>query len=704
MGAVTDRRIGSLALDIPRLVGRRGELAEIKDLLSTARLITLTGVAGVGKTRLCQEVAIQVQDVFADGVCFTELAPLHDGGLLAHTIAMALDIPSQSAQDPLDDLVEFLRGKNLLLVLDNCEHLVNACADVLSTLLQAAPDLRVLATSRQPLDITGEHVWLVPPLPAPVDALPPASGTEYASLNLFAQCAATVRPGFRITGENRRTVAEICHQLDGIPLAIELAAVRLAGMSLEQLLIGLQDRSGWLTADEPAAVERHRSLRAAIDWSFRLCSPGEQLMWERLAVFPTSFDLESAERVCAGDGVGGDVDAVLDLVAGLLDKSILTREERYGRVRYRLLETIRQYGQEKLHDSEQDLAFQRRHRDWCQKMAEQDAAGWIGPHQESQATQLRLEHANIRSALDFSLTTPGDTRVGLLMAATLWFYWMACGMLAEGRYWMNRALRVNQQPSADRVRAAWINGWIAALQGDTATGTAMGELCVAYGQEHDDSVALACGIHALGINAFLADDLPRARTLLREAAQRLTVESARAPHDSALEGGALMTRAQLGAVLTFLGSAEEASRLCEDLRAICERRGERWIHSYVLFDLALAEWQTGRLAEAAAHARDSLRIKRSFNDLLGMALIIDLLAWIAAAEGEATRAAVLLGAAHRMWQPQGLPQFGSKSWGIPRDGCEIRCRNELGERTFQAARHRGGDFSTAQAVAYALAE
>ncbi|MEQ4210272.1 AAA family ATPase [Actinopolymorpha sp. B9G3] len=683
-------------------VGRRAELAQIKELLSTARLVTLTGVAGVGKTRLGQQVAAQLADSFPDGRWVVELAPLRDDGLLGHTLTMALDVPVRSPQGPLADLIDFLHDKKLLLVVDNCEHLVGACAGVIPRLLRAAPELRVLATSRQPLGIMGEYVWPVAPLPTPSAENPLPGGADYPALTLFAQRAAAALPGFRITEENQDIVAEICRCLDGIPLAIELAAVRLPAKSLEQLLVELHTRHRWLAVEIGTVEARHHSLRAAIDGSFDLCSSAEQVMWERLSVFPTSFTLETVEQVCAGDGL--NTESVLDLVAGLVDKSVLIREDRLGRAQFRLLETLRQYGQDRLREAGQEMTLRRRHRDWYLRLAEDCAAEWFGPDQVRLSSRLQAEHANIRAALDFSLTTPEETRTGLSMTATLWFYWLACGLLTEGRYWLNRALRVSPEPSRERARALWANSWIAVVQGDTAAGAAMAAECRECARQLDDRRALAHGTQVLGLSALFSNDLSRARKVFAEAGQLFAGELSRHAHESDLMCGMLLARAGSTVALTFQGDPAQAALICNECLEVCDRHGEQWVRSHVLTALALAEWESGRWREVAAHARDALRSRRTFYDLLGMAASVEMLAWIATASREFERATVLLGAAVHLWQSFGQPLFGSRIWSNPHDECETRCRGRLGDRTFEAAYHRGTELTTAQAVAYAIAE
>jgi non-specific serine/threonine protein kinase len=687
---------------VGRLIGRRAELAEIRMWLLDEvpeRLVTLTGVAGVGKTRLAVQIADQLREAFPDGVWFVEAAPLREGRLLADTVAMALDLPSRSPRGPLADLTDYLSDKKGLLVVDNCEHVLDECAQVVARALAAAPELRVLLTSRQALGVLGERVWSVSPLPAP--EAPRSLGPEYPAMTLFAERARAVSPEFRITPENWDVVAQICRRLDGLPLAIELAAARLSSLSLDELLDGLSCRYELPATAADAVPARHRTLGAAIGWSYDLCTYPEQLLWQRASVFPDSFDLDAATEVCAGDGL--PVDDVLDLVGGLVEKSILSHEERSGRSRYRLLDTLRQYGRDKLRASEQQTALLRRHRDHHLRQVEQHAAEWFGPNQVRSSDQLRAELSDIRSALEFSLSTPGETRTGQRLAATLWFYWISCGLLSEGRYWLDRALRVDRERTPERAKALWVDAWIAHIQGEQAPAIAMVEQCRAVSEQLGDSRGLAHAIHIQGATALVSDDLPGTETLLSQARQRLAGELAEAPHDSELRSTHSLAAIQLALALTFLRDPASAIPLCEECRADCEAAGEQWVRSYSLFGLALAEWKSGRKIQAAEHARESLRIKRLFYDVLGMAVNVDLLAWIAADGGAFERAAVLLGASRRMWWVFGPPSFGSRTWAAPSRTCETRCRRELGDRLFEASLRRGHDLSLGETLAYALA-
>ncbi|MET9618586.1 ATP-binding protein, partial [Kitasatospora indigofera] len=383
MNVLADR----LPADVTSLVGRRAELAELKRVLEDSRLVTLTGTGGVGKTRLALQVAREVRRAFPDGVFWVSLAEVGEPGLVALTVMDAVGLRTMGPEVTAG-LVNYLRDKRLLLVLDNCEHLVEACADLAAELLPACPGVRVLATSREVLDIAGERTFLVAPLAVPEedegpDRTPAAgawTGAVADAMALFADRAAAAVPGFEVTADNAWAVAALCRHLDGLPLAIELAAVRMRALSVEELLQRQDERYELLTRRQRGTpVSRHRSLRATVDWSFELCSPDERLLWARLSVFAGGCDLDAAESVCAREGLTRD--AVLDVMAGLVEKSIITREEHHGRARYRMLETIRQYGREQLRSTGEEPELRRRHRDHYLRLAERVQERWFGPGQ-----------------------------------------------------------------------------------------------------------------------------------------------------------------------------------------------------------------------------------------------------------------------------------------------------------------------------------
>ncbi|MFE3238512.1 ATP-binding protein, partial [Kitasatospora indigofera] len=357
-------------------------------------------------------------------------------------------------------MIDYLRSRSMLLVLDNCEHLVDNCAVLAERVTRECPQVRILATSRQPLGVYGEKV--VPVLPMAVPDLEeqqnsPGALIAYDSVQLFIDRAVAVLPGFELTDANCGSVARLCRQLDGIPLAIELAVVWLRALSLQQIEERLTRRYGLLTRGPRSAPERHRTLRALVDWSYTLCTATEQRVWARASVFAGSFGLAAIEYVGEGDGVASE--EILEVVQSLVEKSILIRDERGGSVRYRILETLREYGHERLLAAGEYEGVRRRHRDWYVRLTEQFRAEWIGPDQEVWAQRLRQEHPNLRIALDTCLVEPGQAVVGLGIATRIDNYWSIGGTAKEASYWLDRALRQAPEPTPERATALRFNAW-----------------------------------------------------------------------------------------------------------------------------------------------------------------------------------------------------------------------------------------------------
>src|SRR5437868_4602224 len=554
-------------------------MAEMKRVLPAARLVTLTGIGGVGKSRLALRVAGQTQRAFADGVWLIELAALQDRSLLERTVADAVGLREQSTRSPREVLVGHLRDKQLLLVLDNCEHLVDRCATLAAELLAAAPGLRILATSRQALRIPGEHVFGVPPLRLPdLDRDRPRELDHNDAIRLFVERATAVAPDFVVTDRDHVTLARICRRLDGLPLAIELAAARLRVLSPEQILHRLDDRFQLLSAGRRGVMPRHQTLRAAIDWSHELCSPPEQALWARASVFSGGFDLDAAEAVCARDGI--DPGQMIDLVDGLVDKSILARDDQNHvvSVRYRQLDTIRHYGQDRLRAAGEHTTLRRRHRDYYLDLARRCAAGWFGPGQLEVFARVRGEHANLRAALEFCLTTPGESRTGLRLAADLCFYWFGCGFAAEGRHWLDWALALETEPSSERAIALWANGLLSTAQGDTRAAAAMAQESRDWAQAHGEETTLAYAMFIQGAAARFGGDFPRAQELLEDALTRFEALGE-------LNGSVIIAHMMLVVVRAFQGDLAGAVTLGRHAYALCERHGEQWARAQSLHAL-----------------------------------------------------------------------------------------------------------------------
>jgi non-specific serine/threonine protein kinase len=588
-----------------------------------------------------------------------------------------------------------LADKQLLLVLDNCEHLLGECAALVARLLPAAPGLRVLATSREPLTITSERICPVSPLSVPPEASLPGNGggRRYEALALFEERAAAVVHGFALNEDNRVAVAQLCRRLDGLPLAIELAAVRLRALTVNEILARLEDRFRLLTIGNRVAPARHQTLRAAVEWSFDLCTELERTLWARLSVFAGDFELAAAEKVCAGEGLLAE--DVSTGVAGLVDKSVLTRVEDGAVSRFRMLETIRQYGREQLGD-EKELVVRRRHRDYYLRLAERGEADWFGPNQVEWLNQFHAEQPNLWAALEFCLTQPGEARTGLRMAGALYWYWIACAV-RDGRRWLDRALATDTEPSPERTKALWAIGWIATAQGDTGHSLTVLHECVALAREFDGEATLGHALQFIGMARWFDDDLPAASTAHEQALAHYRNAGAEDPLTA-------LALCDLGTIIGMQGDTERAVALCQECIAICQARGEQWAQSWGLWHLAFARWLQHDLPQVTAHTKESLRLKYALHDQVGIAWCVEMLGWVAATEDDAQRAAVMFGMSDTLWDQIGGWLAG---WGTVRElssQCKAKVRDALGQPAFEAAVQRGKHFTLDEALAYALGE
>lgn len=450
----------NLPSQLTSFIGRETEMGEARALLGQSRLLTLTGMGGAGKSRLALQVAADVVDDYPDGVWLIELAPLSDPNLVPQAIASALGLREESDKRLAETLTDTLRPKSLLLILDNCEHLVDACARLADTLLRACPGLRLLATSREALDIGGETLFPLASLSLPSGpALPPADMLrQYESVRLFVDRATAAQPAFRFSAGNAPAVAQVCSRLDGIPLALELAAARVKVLSPEQIVSRLDDRFRLLSGGSRTALPRQQTLRALIDWSYDLLSPAEQALLRRLSVFAGGWTLEAAESVCAGEAV--EDWEVLDLLSHLVAKSLVAVEPpEDGQVRYRLLENLRQYAGERLAETADAVRLPPRHRDWFLNFAEEAELHLSGPEHAHWLDRLEREHDNFRKALQFCQTQPAEAEAFLRLAGALNRFWSVRSYLSEGRGWLEppwpplptHRLRSAPRPSTARV-------------------------------------------------------------------------------------------------------------------------------------------------------------------------------------------------------------------------------------------------------------
>lgn len=682
--------------ELTSFVGRRQDVAVIRQLLTTARLVTLTGIGGVGKTRLAASVAAEVRRAFPDGMCLVELASLTDPALLPQTVVDALAISEQSTRSQTAVVCGHLRERRMLLVLDNCEHLIDAAAELADQVLRAAPHVRVLATSRQALRLSGEHVFPVPPLPVPElgEPLQPGTATRFPAVALFADRSAAVVPGFELTPANEQAVVRLCRRLEGIPLAIELAAVRLRVLTIDDLERRLDDRFQLLREGNRNDPERHRTLRALVDWSYDLCTPGEQALWARASVFAGGFDAEALEAVCADETLSAD--AVLDTVGGLLDKSIFIREDRGGHARFRMLETLREYGQAWLAETRTERAVHQRHRDYYLGLLEQAGVEWVGPRQLEWASRLRIEHANLRRAFEHCLSEPGTAGQGLRMAGMVWF-WLAMDHTTEGRLWLERALPVCPEPTRERAWGLATAAYIAGVQGDGPGATGFARQAAELAAHLDDPGVRAYAKHVLAVSHYFRADLSEAIVLFAQALDQYEDTDVEPQYPDLL-------RTEMATVLVLAGDLDRAAQVLDELFDHCEQAGERWQLSYALWVRGLLNLLAGKPEQAEADLTEAIRIKRLFHDTLGLALAVDLLAWAKTAEGDGARAAALFGGSATMWRPFGSPLVGSVHLIEHHEHFEQLARRQLGEAEFQAGFDRGRALQADAVFALALGE
>ncbi|GDY33713.1 ATP-binding protein [Gandjariella thermophila] len=684
-------QVGNLPAETTSFVGRRREVAEARRLLRRHRLVTLTGAAGIGKTRLALRVVAQVREAFRDGVWLVELAALPEDQLLIQAVADALGVHDQSPRPLADSLLDYLEDKQLLLVLDCCEHMVDACSVLADRLLRTAREVRILATSREALRAPGECLLEVPPLPAPDPRQATTAAARSDAVRLFAQRATAALPGFRVHAGNRGWIARLCHRLDGIPLGIELAALRVRALPPERILSQLNDYFGMLAGASQVAIPRLQTLQTTIEWSFGLCSPQEQALWAKASVFSGGFDLDTAEAVCSGEGLARD--DVLDLVVALVEKSVLSRAEGGARVRYRMLDAIHQYGWQRLVESGHRVAVQIRHRDHFRALATGAGKRWLMANQPDALTDLRQEYPNLRAAMEFCLHEPGQARAGLDVAITLWRYWILSGWIGEGRYWLNRMLEINPEPSTARANALWISAWLALLHGETPAAEAQAAESLALAEQLGDAHAQAHALRTRGLAVFCGEDAGLSVPLLEDALDRH-----RDLHD---RDGVWTDLLHLTLVSATLGQTERALAFGRECLALARMRDARVSTSYALWALGLAKWLAGDRRGAESLLRQGIsHPSHALGNSWGMAHCLEMLAWTAADE-RPVRAATLLGAAHTVWRTAGASPDNHPHLAASHARCDQGVRQALGEAEFAAAFAEGASLSLDEALAYA---
>jgi predicted ATPase/class 3 adenylate cyclase len=721
----------NLPVQITSFIGREAEMAEVKHLLASARLLTLRGPGGAGKTRLAVQAAADLLDRFPDGVWLVDLAPIREPDLVAQTVAGVLGVrePGRPAQDVL---VDVLRRRTALLILDNCEHLLAACADLCTLLLRGAPGLRVVATSREPLGVAGERLFTVPPLSLPDPRATSAEAVaQSAAAQLFVERASLYQPGFALTADNARAVAEICLRLDGIPLALELAAARVRVLSVLEIATRLEDRFRLLTGGPRSSLPHHQTLEAAIEWSYDLLAEDERRLFRHLSVFAGGFTLETAEGVCRATGAAPP--DILDLLARLVDKSLVMVERAdRGETRYRMLETLRQFAMPRLVASGEAEAARRAHRAFFLHLAEQAELHLQGPEQKLWLDRLEADHDNFRTALEWSRTDP-DVETGVRLAGALWWFWEVRGYWTEGWRWLTDLLpRAEAASATARVKVLNAAAGLALRLDDFARVETLASQALALSRDVNDKRTEASCLVILGIHACRTENYGKAEVLGGEG---LTLATQLGDNM-----GTAWARATLGFVARSKGESEKAQALLEEsLRQLTafghtwaiaivsinlgqlardrgdlpgavaffeealvrlRQIGDRSYIAYAELNLGIATSAMGDYRRAEELYRDCLTLRRDLGEKRGIVTCLAALGCASAALGEFDRAAALFGAFDAQREATGAPV--PALFRAEHERQRRRTAGALGDEAFARATARGRALSMDEAIAYAL--
>jgi predicted ATPase/DNA-binding winged helix-turn-helix (wHTH) protein len=639
----------NLPYQLTSFIGRQQEIARLKGLVTANRLVTLTGAGGAGKSRLAMEVATQLLDAFADGVCLVEFAALSDAKVVPQAVSAALALNEQPARPVIETLGDYLTSQKLLLLLDNVEHLLEGCVQFADLILRRSPHVAMLVTSRERLGMAGELTYRVPSLtvPGPGDNLAPDALLTYEGIRLFVDRARLLRPDFSVTSENAASLASICYRLDGIPLAIELAAPRLRSMSVEELSEGLDQRFALLTDGSRTALPRHRTLRSTIDWSYDLLREPERLFLQRLSVFAGGWTLAAAQEVCTGEGIKQR--AVLDLLTSLADKSLVVPEQEDAQTRYRLLETVRQYARDRLEDSGGSAAVRVRHRDYYLALAEEADPKLRGAEQAEWLRRLEEEHENLRAGLAWSLDE-AESKGGLRLCGALQRFWWTRGHFTEGRQWCTRVLGKAGAEERTRERANALNaaGVLAFYQGDYPAARALDEESLAIRRELGDRRGISDSLNNLGTVAVEQGDHPTARALFEEC---LAIQ-----RELGDRFGITVSLNNLGYVVLNQGDYPAARALHEESLAIGRELGNPHSISMALSNVGHVALDQGDYPAARALHEESLVIRRELGDRIGILYALEGLAAVVASLRDSLRAARIWGATERLRAEIGTPR------------------------------------------------
>jgi predicted ATPase/DNA-binding SARP family transcriptional activator len=725
----------NLPIPLTSFIGRTRELALLKELLITTRLLTLTGVGGCGKTRLAIQMATDVIGQFSDGVWWVELAGVSDASLLPHVVRKVLGLSETPGIAVPDLLISHLRSKRLLLVLDNCEHLVAACAQLAETILSHCPDVQILATSREMLGISGEVARLVPSLSLPIEDVTLSSEAllQWEGIRLFVERAMAAHREFAVTPENMGAIARVCRQVDGMPLAIELAAARIRTLSVEQIAARLDDCFHLLTLGSRTALPRQQTLRMTMDWSHDLLSQPERIVLRRLSVFAGGFTLEAAEAVCAGDEVQSA--QMLDLLTRLVDKSLVVTEYLAADTRYRLLETIRQYAGEKLIEAGEKGSIRDQHLRFFLRLAEVAERKLQGRNQVEWLNRLDRERANLRAALGWS-NRESDNAAGLRLAASMWRFWFMRGEFGEGRRWLEETLaRIDASlRTTERAYALTALGCLIWMQGrqPNAVARALFESSAAIYQELGDTRGIA---YSLLWRSHLATELPDshlARSLAEESvrlfrttgdrwglaqslftlgrAERVAGDHAVSlPHyeESVAIFREVGDRWGIGLALSHLGwlafyraDYVLASSLFKERLTIGRELGFKQFIGMALDSLGRVAYRTGDYGQARTLFEEGLLVHQEMGSMVGIRESLRGLSELVGMQGQPQRAVHLLAAAEALSDAVGAPFLARRT---DSERAVAALRAQLDEATFSLAWAEGRAMTLEQAIAEALA-
>lgn len=690
----------TLPVSLTSFIGREQDVAAVCRLLSqdgnAVRLLTLTGAAGSGKTRLAISVGNALAAAYPDGVGWVDLSLVMDGRLTARAVANALQVAVNPQDEFFTALLQHLQSKRLLLILDNCEHVIDACAELVETLLRHCPQLQILATSRESLKIPGETVWLTPLLSIPRrGTIPPFDQLlDYPGIRLWVERARAALPEFSLTPQNASVVVQVCQRLDGMPLAIELAAARVKMLSVEQIAARLDDRFRLLKADSRTVLPRNQTLRATIDWSYALLSEIERILLQQLSVFVGGCTLEAVEYVVAGEPAFVD-DLALDVLTRLVEKSLVVVYQQDGQqARYHLLETIRQYALEKVGDAGIESAVRRRHRDWFLQRLESVLHDAGNPQGENWFAEVDTEYENFQAAIDWSTHEPGEATHGLRLACLMRQYWDRKGLVHEAHFSLQELLAHPENRVRTTMRAVALNylGFFTLLHGDSSTTTALYEEALSIGQELQDlpTIALSCGGLAFVLSG--SPDPQQAEPYIQQG-----LEAARQINDPVQIYNLLYYDSWLALAQS---DYQRSHRLLAESIHLMRAENDLNRAAAALWRLGHLCWLENQYPQALAAFQESLTLRRSLNNLRGVAYAIDGVAWAAAAKGDHTLAARLFGAAdihftamHSHFHPLEQPAH---------DAALSVARTGLGAAAFAAAWEEGRQLSLGDAAEIAL--